>query len=558
MQFQSLLRQDAQLRESNADPLSGTVPPESAPRVASHTRLLHAIPSSFRLLKFRHQTRPYFLMVNESSTNPSLVPPLLPPPTRPLPPQPMSPPSLTSFVPIASDVQAPTPAFGLLPTSISPPHRRTRRHTLLLAPHYADATSRPKESLLLRKHRSFDFGELLNTKVEGREPPLREREQQEPQEFAFIPPSNHASSSSPWARSTNSIQPILVQDRPQSMPFSGADDSHATPSSSILVGRVNPPLGLFRFEKPRLESRTVYLVPGASGKRTNPQRHQLRNAVEGHKEKFRKSSPRDLSTRDIKISAPTPLDNPTNFDESEMGPPRMAPLPPSSGALSYGAFKNTLEPLTGSTVPSEEPPKGESTHVVSQTNSHRASNEPVRRTLKFLTVAKVAGKLLRHYSQTQQTANRLPHHPLLPPLLYSASTPIEDHILAISTRIKDEFKMKLRNEIELPLVDAATEEELIQQVQDVNGDVEKCAKQIVRLLYRLSAGIRGSRSAKSTKDLDMQAEVHTELNDFLVTRVFRPFSIQLKEEDDEAVRERYERIAPSGESFHPRRWPHGL
>jgi hypothetical protein len=107
--------------------------------------------------------------------------------------------------------------------------------------------------------------------------------------------------------------------------------------------------------------------------------------------------------------------------------------------------------------------------------------------------------------------------------------------------------MKLKNKLELPLVNAATEEEFIQHVQDINEDIGRCAKEVTMLLCRSSADIRESKSTRAKKALDIQGEVRTNLNSFLVTRVFRPFSIQLNEEDDEAVRDRYAEIAPSGE-----------
>ena len=506
LQFQLLLQQEANQQELNTSPLSSTLSSESP----SYSKLLHAIPSPFKRLQhlpfphFRHESKPQFLIVNDPL--PKLAPPL---------------PATGSPIPVVPAAQSSSISR---PRSVSPPRERTRRYSLdEVLSDYADTTTRSKE-ILSRSHRSFDDKEPLQNTNE--QEALRQEPVPEPRKSIPIPVSNHVSSR--W----NLTDSPRVQDSLQSILAPDTRDSFMTLfSPAIVTGTADLPSGPFRFEKPRLELRTADLTREPSGSWTQKP------------ERSKKHSPRAVPIRDIKISAPASLDNATNFVDFQAAPPRTAPLPPSSDSPSSAILKSAGDPLTGSAITSEERPMRGS----SSADTNRATNEPARKVSKFSVIAKVAGRLLRHQSQTLRTPSPAIKQSSLPPLLYSASIPIEQHILAISTRIKDEFKMKLMNEIELPVVDAATEEELIQQVQDMNEDVRQCAKELARLLYRPSIDKRESKSTKAKKVFDIQSEVRTKLNRFLVTRVFRPFSIQLKEEDDEAVRDRYEEIAPSGE-----------
>jgi hypothetical protein len=495
VQFQLLLHREAKQQDLNTSPHSSTLSSESPPS----SKLLHAIPTPFKRLHFPqhllphfHESKPQFIIVEPL---PKLAPSRPPPPVS------------GSAIPVVPS---------------APPHERTRRYSLdEVLPDYADNTSRSKVS---RRRRSFDFKEpLINTNGQD---VLQQEPGPEPQESIPIPVFNHV---------PNLTDSTRVQDLPQSTLAPDTRDSFTTPfSRTILTGHVDPPpLGLLRFEKPNLELRTADLAPEPSGGWMPLQR-----------ERPRKDSPRDVPIREIKISVPASLNNATNFVNFQTAPPRAAPLPP----LSDSTRKNSGNPLTGSVITSEErSTSGSNSANLSQMDANRVTNEPARKVPRFSAVAKVTGRLLGHQSQTPRTPSPVVKRTSLPPLVYSTSTPIEQHVLAISTRIKDEFKMKLRNETELPVVDAATEEELIQQVQDVNEDVKQCAKQLAKLLHRSSADKKESKSTKAKKVFDIQSEVRTKLNSFLVTRVFQPFSIQLNEEDDKAVRDRYEEIAPSGE-----------
>jgi hypothetical protein len=497
MQFQLLLSQDAEQQDFITSPLSSTLSSGSS----SSSKLFHAIPSPFKRLNFpQHLHLPHFH--SESKTQFVIVNETLPKPSPPFPPLPaLAPRSLTPMVPTAPISR---------PRSISPPRERTRRYSLdEVLPDYAGTTSRLKDTL--------DFIKGTN----GQEA-LDQEPGAELQEPIPILAFDHVS---PWSNSTDLPQSTLAPD---------THDSFTTPFSPAIV--TDPPSGQFRFEKSKVEPRTADLVSEVS-EGWMPQREGLR-----------KHSARDVPIRNIKISAPAPLDTATNLVDFQIASPRTAPLPPSSDSSPSAILKNSDAPLTGSAITSEErPTNGSNSAGISQTDANRVTNEPVRKVPGFPAVAKVARRLLRNQSQTPQTLSPIVKRTSLSPLLYSASTPIERHILAISTRIKDEFKMKLRNEIELPVVDAATEEELIQQVQDMNEHVRQCTKELARLLHRSSTDKKGSKSTKAKKVLDIQSEVRTKLNSFLVTRVLQPFSIQLNEKDDKAVRDRYEEIAPSGE-----------
>lgn len=518
MLFQLAFRQETQGQETDSSPLLSTVSHESP-----HAKLLNAFESPFKrlpkhFLHFHHDSKPQFLIVNETS------PPTEKPPSRSVPT--LTPPDAVApalkVQPSLSSRPAPVQPLRLRPRRYSAPEPlRDNQSTILSS----------KETPMLRRYLSLNLGTSSGAREQS------PRQEQKPK--TSIPLSDPIIS--PWSEESSSTRVVFV-DQPNYTytPEPDLGDFPTTPLSAVVIPDFpEPPLGLTRFEKPKLMLRTADLSPDPEAQWT-PQK--LEGATQERRHKLRKYP---AVTREIKISAPASLDNSISFLDLEVAPPRTPPIPPSSSLSPSFTFINNH-------LPNEAPVLVEEQHTGGGTSSNPSrhnSNEASRKLPKLITVAKVAGKLLRHHSPP--TSSSAPINPApapsLPPLLYSTSTPIQQHILAISVRIKDEFKMKLNKETELPNVDAATEEELVQQLGDVNEDIGQCAKKVVKILSRSTADKRESKSIKTKKTLDLQGTVRTALNSFLVSRVFQPFSIQLSPEDDEAVRERYTQIAPSGE-----------
>ncbi len=528
MQFQLALRQETESQDLNTSPLSSTLS-----REGPHSKLLHAIESPFKrlpkhILHFHHDSKPQFLIINKAE--PPTEPPQSESKSRSVPAL-----ASTVAVPPALKIQPPSPTR---PAPVSSPRLRPRRYTISEAPR--ELHGAPEKHLMLRRYRSFDFGPGFRTRDRSL------RQEQRVQES--IPGSNQVTP--PWSASTDSTRVVFTGQSSKFIEAPDIGEFPSTPVSSIIVPDFpEPPLGLARFEKPKLMLRTTDLAVEQEAQWT-PQKPG--SAVQERRQKLRKpQAATTTTTREIKISAPASLDNDNSFLDLEVVP-RTPPLPPSSSAsVTFKGNNNTVA------VIEDRRASGENT---TEALPIPTETETTKKKPRLAAVAKVAGKLLRSHSQARSsrsqsvgpgptpTPNVVLQQPLsLPPLLYSTSTPIQQHILAVSARIKDEFKLKLNKEIDLPLADAATEEELVQQLQDVNDDIGRCAKEIARLLARSTPDKKESKSAKGKNSLTLQGQVRTSLNSFLVTRVFQPFSIQLTPEDDDAVRERYDMIAPSGE-----------
>ncbi|CAG7846498.1 SubName: Full=Uncharacterized protein {ECO:0000313/EMBL:CCA66879.1} [Serendipita indica DSM 11827] len=253
------------------------------------------------------------------------------------------------------------------------------------------------------------------------------------------------------------------------------------------------------------------------------------------------------SSRNVQISAPV-----AELPQREiLSPPRAAPLPPvlennrsttmnpldftDIGLLAQslenternGAWANTLPPMS-------EP-------------SRQASFNSKPR-LGLLT--QVTSRLLGEYARTAKRPQSSTKS-TLPPLIYDSSTPIRDHIGVVSERVKAEFKLKLKNELELPTEDGASTSELVENVEDLNDDVSECVKTLLKLV--LKAQSKGSRLQETTQQA-MEGAMHSKINAFLVENVFRPFSLELSIEASQALRGHYEQIAPNIPRFIASRW----
>lgn len=523
MLFQLSLRQDMQAQGIDTSPLSGSAPHES-----THSRFLHAIEAPFKRIPkhfphFHHDTKPEFLIVNEVS------PSVKSPESRPVP-------APASGVVVAAAEPAPINRLPspLRPGPISSLPLRPRRHSAPELPRTdQDAHLRPKRNIMLRRYRSLD------SRADSR----RTKQLTVPERKVQIVVPSFNPILSPQSAETDSTN-VDFADQPESQYTPDIGDFLTTsPSTSASPGSVEPPLGLSRFERPKLILRTADL-PAQNQAEWTPQKPE--SATQVRRQKLRKQP---TITRDIKISAPATLNDPNSFLDLEGAPPRTPPLPPPS-VISRGDSPPLTEP------PVVEEVRGTNTQTGPDISRPTPVDVPKKKP-RLITVAKVAGRLLKSQassapSTTPSSSTSTASPP--PPLLYSASTPIQQHIHAISTRVKEEFKMKLNKELELPLKDEDTEEEFIQQLGDVNEDIGQCAKAIAKLLSRSPNDKRESKAFKSKKSMDAQGEVRTMLNSFLVARVFQPFSIQLSIEDDEAVRARYNEIAPSVPQFIASRW----
>ncbi|PVF99127.1 hypothetical protein CPB86DRAFT_703937 [Serendipita vermifera] len=126
-------------------------------------------------------------------------------------------------------------------------------------------------------------------------------------------------------------------------------------------------------------------------------------------------------------------------------------------------------------------------------------------------------------------------------------------MLAISSRVKDEFKLKLNGQFEIPKKNAATEGELMEDLNDINNEIGRRVKDVIRLVSRGEK--KGRKSTQFEKEtLSLEKSMRTSLNVFLVTHIFTPYSIELDEVDDEKMRKRYDEIAPKVPQMIASRW----
>jgi hypothetical protein len=252
----------------------------------------------------------------------------------------------------------------------------------------------------------------------------------------------------------------------------------------------------------------------------------------------------------MQISAPAPNDN--NNLPVTTTTPRTPPVPPKDRIIGSSPTEtldliilNSTQRRPDSSLVSS-PAGGSrfsnnsgSSSGTTSGSSNKSNAEPPRKALKFQAVAKAAAKLLG--SHRSSTTEQSP--PTLPPLLYSFAVPIEQHVLAISARVKEEFKLKLN--YELPSKDSVDEGEIIEELSDINNQIGHCAKSAAKLTAKAKGLAKKSLKSDGMSQI-IERDMRTTLNQFMVTRIFQPFSIELDPEADKILRERYQEIAPRG------------
>ena len=251
--------------------------------------------------------------------------------------------------------------------------------------------------------------------------------------------------------------------------------------------------------------------------------------------------------RGMQISAPAPSAY-TDFLDFATTTPRTPPVPPKNRITGSSVTEISTQHRFDSSPVNSTP--GDSRFSNSGSSSWTASSssttsnpEPPRKVLKFQVLAKAVAKLRGNHHST--TAERPPPPPAFPPLLYSFTVPIEEHVLAISARVKEEFKLKLTKNYDLPSKDAEDEVEIVEELHDVNREIGDCARSAAKLIAKAKGLASKSRKSDGMSHI-MERDMRTTLNQFMVTRIFQPFSIELDPEADEILRERYQEIVPKG------------
>lgn len=343
----------------------------------------------------------------------------------------------------------------------------------------------------------------------------------------------------------------LLPSSPEASKSRDEDGDANSMTSSVIVKLYSEPApGLDRFTKVSPQEN----IPAPATEMTilngQPIKDPL-NPLGDKRSKLKKSVPRDMQ-----ISAPAPNEE-SDFLDLAITTPRTPPIPPPNDRSMFSPLSQVLGPVPPSLDTNPIAPATADSRFShgSGSSSGSAAMSPVnsspdspRKSLRLQVVAKAAAKLLgnRRSSSVEQPPPLppLPPLPVFPPLLYSFTIPIEQHALAISNRVKEEFKLKLSKRYDLPGKDTATEEELLEELRDINGEIGHCAKEATRMIMKAKGQTKG-RKAEGISHA-VEKDMRTILNQFMVTRIFQPFSIELDPEADEVLREQYLEIAPKG------------
>lgn len=351
-----------------------------------------------------------------------------------------------------------------------------------------------------------------------------------------------------------------LDERNMSRPNFVDEHDHLSITPSVIGDPYSDlPLGLLRFDQPRKETSGVLepidppddaeldAIPSEEPK-THPPLEESKVTRILSLSKLRK-----LPSRNMKISAPAPNQTSSFLDVAITIPRTPPPVPVKSIYAQKTATRKAVKYPGSGEVTSAESSSGptlsdgaENGPPTSSTQTKTTNSQ--RKTIKFQTVVKVAARLL--HAQKASFPSPLPPgdtEPALPPLVYTFSVPIEQHAIAISDRVKEECKIRISRNADAPPKDAATEDELKEELSDVNNEVGRCVKEVMRLLVKARG--RSSKWKTTSEAKEQENGVRTKINQFLVTRAFQPFSIELSEEENEALRERYLEIAPNGTLF---------
>ncbi|KAG8858321.1 hypothetical protein FRB91_009987 [Serendipita sp. 411] len=391
---------------------------------------------------------------------------------------------------------------------------RDSTDSVLLEP--SNSSNRDMDSLLRSSHVS-DFPRLSRSTLST--------------EKIIIPDQATRLSSLPWEVELNTI-------KAKTELLAGFSLETATPLSAFTILKERPTFEISYFPSPNNLSQTNVKTPPVFGTQTPP--GKLQEVVITEAEPMSDPNP--------------PRDEPHVHEDSLQ-------ILANSSSLSYPPIRTKASEIqaTAPTLFIQSPESKPIPAASGATSEAEASAPPSSKPQRFRTLVRLASKVYASRNSTAETPpapDTTSSAPRLSPLEYSPLLSIEEHGIAISSRVKEEFKLKLKNEIELPVADGATLEELIADVGDLNEAVSKCAKGLAKLIIR--ANLRNSRGRQritsSERAEGVECNVKTRLNMFLVSRVIRPFSVELPVLDDETLRARYEDIETKVPQFIASRW----